>query len=451
VTGRVGRAEQLRVARLAAISALAKGPGFLLPLVIAASFGAGRATDQYFLAYAALLFVGGSVGQALEAAVVPFAATALREGAAHARERIKRFVIGAAATGVVAALLGAVALWLGMSASSTMHEARRAASLHYALLTPAVVGWAVSGVLSGALIAAMQVERSAFANAFRGLGALAGAAVAVVTHNLFFLPVGLSAGEAMRVLWLRASWRRAVNADVGPVGDGARATPLGDFRHAATAQIAAQGLLAATPLIERLVAGAMVVAAISRLEYAYRLLMVCSVLFDGGVAPWLLARWSRMRSIGRFNARWHEVVRSIGYAAVIGTAIGALLAIFAPLVVRVVLLHGRFTIVDAGIVTSLVRWYSVGFVANMTVLCAERAMLATARNRRFLELGVIRTSVRIGVVFLFAGTMGLRVFPLAFALSEFTYLISVLLQFRVQRPVSRMVEAPGVPAESMPR
>lgn len=445
MTGSVGRAEQLRVARLAAISALAKGPGFILPLVIAAFFGAGRATDQYFLAYAALLFVGGSVGQALEAAVVPFAATALREGAAHARERIRRFASGAAAIGLVAAVVGGVALLLGMSASPAMHDARRAAFLHYALLTPAVVGWAVSGVLSGALVAALQFERSAVANAFRGLGALAGAAVAVVTHNLFFLPVGLSAGEALRVLWLRASWRRAVIAGVGPVGDGSVATPLGGFRHAATAQIAAQGLLAATPLIERLVAGAIVVAAISRLEYAYRLLMVCSVLFDGGVAPWLLARWSRMRSIGRFDARWHEVVRSIGYAAAISAAIGALLAIFAPLVVRVVLLHGRFTIGDAAIVTSLVRWYSVGFVANMTVLCAERALLATARNRRFLELGVIRASVRTAIVFLFAGAMGLHVFPLAFALSEFTYLISVLLQFRVERPTVRIVEASSVP------
>jgi len=450
VSGRVGRAEQLRVARLAAISALAKGPGFLLPIVVAAFFGAGPTTDQYFLAYAALLFVGGSVGQALEASVVPFAATALREGAMQARERVGRFAIGAAATGAGAAVLGVVALYLGMSASPTMHDARRAASLHYALLTPAVVGWAVSGVYSGALIAALQFERSAVANAFRGLGALTGAAVAVVTRNLYFLPLGLSAGELLRVLWLHASWRRAVDAGAGPVGDGSRAAPLGDFHHAATAQIAAQGLLAATPLIERLVAGAMVVAAISRLEYAYRLLMVCSVLFDGGIAPWLLARWSRMRSIGRFDATWHQVVRSIGYAAAISGAIGLLLAIFAPLVVSIVLLHGRFTVGDAGVVTSLVRWYSVGFVANMTVLCAERALLATARNRRFLELGVIRASVRTAIVFLFAAAMGLHVFPLAFALSELVYLISVLLQFRAEQPAPRMVEASVVPAESLP-
>ena len=192
MSNRVGRAEQVRVARLAAISALAKGPGFLLPIVVAAFFGAGRTTDEYFLAYAALLFVGGSTGQALEAAVVPFAAVALREGATYARARIGRFATRGVTVGLVAAAVGIVALWLGMSASAAMHESRRPALLHYALLTPAIIVWVVSGVYSGALVAALQFERSAVANAFRGLGALAGAAAAGITHNLYFLPVGLS-------------------------------------------------------------------------------------------------------------------------------------------------------------------------------------------------------------------------------------------------------------------
>lgn len=436
MTERLGGREQLRVARLAVISALAKGPGFLLPIVVAAFFGAGAATDQYFLAYAALLFVGGSIGQALEAAVVPFAATALREGATGAGARIGRYARGAAAAGIGGAVLGLGALWIGMSASGAMRASRAPAAIHYLLLVPAIVGWAVSGVYSGALVSALRLERSAAANAFRGLGALVGAGVAGLTHNLHFLPIGLSGGEAIRVYWLRRSWQQTVDTPRDAAVDRTvAAVPLGDFRGAASAQIAAQGLLAATPLIERLVAGAMVVAAISRLEYAFRLLMVCSVLFDGGVAPWLLARWSRMRSVGAFDARWHEVRRSIGVAAAVSVAIGALLALSAPLIVRVVLLHGRFTIADAGVVTSLIRWYSVGFVANMIVLCAERALLATARNRRFLQLGVIRAASRIAIVAIFAGSLGMLTFPVAYAFSEALYLTLVLGSMWAPTPV----------------
>jgi putative peptidoglycan lipid II flippase len=419
------------VARLAAISAFAKGPGFLLPIVVAAFFGAGRATDQYFLAYAALLFVGGSIGQALEAAVVPYAATALRDGALRARERIGYFVTRAILAGGAGAVVGFLALALGMSLSPAMRDSRVPTLLYYLLLAPAIVGWSASGVYSGALVAAMRLERSAIANGFRGLGALAGAIVAGVRGELYFLPLGLSLGEIARAIWLRYQWHDASGSpDTGRQGDARGGSELGSFQRAATAQVAAQGLLAATPLIERLVAGAMVVAAISRLEYAFRLLMVCSVLFDGGIAPWLLARWSRLRSVGEFDARWSEVARSLGAVAVVSVVIGSILAIGAPSIVQLLLTHGRFSAADGEVVTLLIRWYSIGFVANMIVLCAERALVATAQNRRFLQLGVVRAVIRTTIVFALAGREGVFVFPLAFAISELAYLTLVLRQFR---------------------
>lgn len=419
------------MARLAAISAIAKGPGFLLPIVVAAFFGAGRATDQYFLAYAALLFVGGSIGQALEAAVVPYAATVLREGALHARERIGHFVRRASLGGAAGAVVGFLALTLGTSVSPSMRDSRVPTLLYYLLLAPAIVGWSASGIYSGALVAAMRLERSAIASAFRGLGALAGAVVAGIRGELYFLPIGLSLGELARAAWLRRQWRETSDGRNLQRADDARSVaPLEGFHRAATAQVAAQGLLAATPLVERLVAGAMFVAAISRLEYAYRLLMVCSVLFDGGIAPWLLARWSRQRSVGEFDARWSQVRRSLATAAVLSAAIAAMLALMAPLIIQVLLQHGRFTATDGAAVTSLIRWYSIGFVANMVALCGERALLATARNLKFLQFGIIRATARLAAVAALAGTLGMMTFPAAFALSEGLYLTVVLATLR---------------------
>jgi peptidoglycan biosynthesis protein MviN/MurJ (putative lipid II flippase) len=262
---------------------------------------------------------------------------------------------------------------------------------------------------------------------------------AAVTQNLMLLPLGLSIGEFTRLLWLRSAWHHlaeesvAVNATVA-VGDGTGGVRLGAFQRSATAQIAAQGVLAATPLIERLVAGAMFVAAISRLEYAYRLLMVSAVLFDGGIAPWLLARWSRLRSAGRFDARWKEVHGELFTAAAISAAVGAAIGLLAPAIVKVVLLHGAFTADDAAAVTMLIRWYAIGFVANMTVLCAERALLATARNRRFLELGMVRAVSRIALVATLAGTLGIVTFPIAYASSEMLYLTLVLTSIWYTQP-----------------
>ena len=56
------------------MSAVARLPGFVIPLAIAAFFGAGPTTDAYFVAYSAALMIGGTLGQAIEAAIVPFVA-----------------------------------------------------------------------------------------------------------------------------------------------------------------------------------------------------------------------------------------------------------------------------------------------------------------------------------------------------------------------------------------
>src|SRR2546421_12816765 len=67
-------ADSRRSVGLAAISAGARVPGLVIPLAMAAFFGAGPSTDAYFVAYSAALLIGGTLGQAIEVAIVPFVA-----------------------------------------------------------------------------------------------------------------------------------------------------------------------------------------------------------------------------------------------------------------------------------------------------------------------------------------------------------------------------------------
>ena len=65
-----------RALYLAFISAVARVPGFLIPLLIAAVFGAGQETDAYFLAYGAVFLTGGTLAQGIESAIVHFSSSA---------------------------------------------------------------------------------------------------------------------------------------------------------------------------------------------------------------------------------------------------------------------------------------------------------------------------------------------------------------------------------------
>ncbi|MGH7539260.1 MAG: hypothetical protein ACREMF_11550, partial [Gemmatimonadales bacterium] len=292
-----------RIARLAALAALAKGPGFLIPIIIAAFFGAGHLTDAYFLAYGAVLLVGGTVGQPLEAAIVPFAANALSMGRRTADRFMRILFQRGLVAGLASALLGTVLLWAALLVLRPEDVSREQVLRFYLLLAPAAVAWCVAGLYTGSLVSGWHLEVGAIGYGFRGAGAVLGALAGAAVHELWPVAVGVSLGEWGRVWWLRTHWRRALTG----VAEGVDGTPERGFVVAAASQMAAHGLLSGAQFLERFLVGTVAIAAISRVEYANRLIMVAAVLFDGGIGPWLLARWANVRVHHGLRSDWVTV------------------------------------------------------------------------------------------------------------------------------------------------
>ena len=415
-----------RIVRLAAISGIAKGPGFLIPVVIAAFFGAGHTTDAYFLAYGGVLLVGGTVGQPLEAVIVPFAAHALALGRSAAAVFMESLFRQGVLVGVISALVGAGLIGVAFAASPPEGVAERQVFGFYALLAPAAVAWCVAGLYSGSLVSGWHLEVGAIAYGFRGIGALAGAVAGVAVHTLWPVAVGVSAGEWARVVWLRSRWRRAIAA----IPEGVRGSPERGLISSALSQMAAQGMTSGAQFIERFVVGAVAVAAISRVEYANRLITVATVLFDGGVAPWLLARWSNARVRTVLRSDWLTVYQPIAFAVTAAAGVAIAMALAAPLIVGGVLHHGAFTVDDATAVTRLLRMYTAGYFFNMSNLCFERLLLARTQNRLFATLSAIRATVRVSTVLVLVESQGVLALPIGYLLSEAVYLGSLMLVSR---------------------
>ena len=416
-----------RIVRLAAISAVVKGPGFLIPLIIAAFFGAGHVTDAYFLAYGGVLLVGGTVGQPLEAVVVPFAAHALVLGRRSAARFMRQLSTQGLVIGLVAGLVGALLIGVGMRFSKPSGVDPGTVFRFYALLAPAAVAWCIAGLYSGSLVSGWHLEIGAIGYGFRGAGALVGAVAGVLVHQLWPVAVGVSLGEWGRVLWLRGHWRRAIAG----LAEGTTGTPERGLLAAAGHQMGAQGLLSGAQFVERFLVGTVAVAAISRVEYANRLIMVASVLFDGGVAPWLLAHWSNVRVRDTLRADWATVYRPIAFAALAAVSVAAVIAVGAPLMVRVVLHHGAFTGEDAAAVSQVLRWYAAGYFFNMVALCVERLLLARVQNRLFLILSAVRAGTRIATILFLLPTVGIIALPVGYLVSEALYASALLLSSRV--------------------
>lgn len=412
----------MRIARLAALSALAKGPGFLIPVVLAAFFGAGPSTDAYFLAYGGVLLVGGTVGQPLEAAIVPFAAHALALGRSVSESFGTVMLRLGASIGIGAAVLGALLIGVGLRISHPAGVEPTRVFGFYALLAPAAAAWCIAGLYSGAAVSGWKLEASALANGFRGLGALIGAVGGAIIHQLWPVAVGISAGECVRALVLRRYW----TAMSAALPEGESGAPEKGVLHAASHQMLAQGLLSGAQFVERFIVGGVAVAAISHVEYANRLIAVATVIFDGGVAPWLLARWATQRVRSTLDVNWRNVYRPLAWSTGLAGIVAATLAGGAPIVVGLVLRHGSFSVADASVVTSLLRWYAVGYWFNMNALCVERLLLARAQNRLFAGLAAVRATIRIATVLAALPSLGIFALPLAYAFSEAVYLLLLL-------------------------
>lgn len=427
---RAGRRGALtRVLRVTALSALAKGSGFLVPIVVAAGFGAGVVTDSYFLAYAAVLLAGQSVGSALENSTVPDAARALQAGRTAAARRLDELARRALGWGAVSTLGGVVALAVGLTVAAPAGVEPIRVFVLYALLSPIPVAMCVSGTYSGALVAAGKLELSVVSNGLRGVGALTGAVVASFAGSLWPLAIGICLGELARTTWLRTHWRRAV-ARLEP-GE-TPAQPASN--RAALRQVVAQLLVASGPLIERFLIAGIGAAAVSRVEYASRLLWVAAVVFDGGIGPYLLSRWATQRAAGTLRADWAHVFRPLAAVAALAAAVGLGMVLCAPLIVSILLDRGAFTAEDTAIVTGLLRWYGVGFVFSMVAGCCERLLLACGDSRRFLRLSAVRVTVRVTVILLALTPLGLVAAPCGYLIAEIVHASLLLLTISIAGP-----------------
>jgi len=405
---------------LAAVSAAARTPAFIIPVLIATVFGASSTTDAYFVAYSAVLFLGGTLAQGLEQAVVPFAAKELHARPGRARAYLDRaaFLTGKASSVVwlVGVPLFALAVGAGL----------RNAVLGFAVLfTPLALGWCVASVYSGGLVSQWKIATATGSLLWRGLGALMGACLIPLGAGLSAVAVGLGMGELTRAWWLRSRlFAIASPADTGAV-ESVRPLAL-----AAGAQIAASAAIAVAPVVERMLAVRLGPGAVSHLEYGARLLIIPGVLFDGALAPLLLAHWTEVltkaKSVPSPRAVLWIVARGLGLA----TACGGLLALTASPLVHVLLGHGRFGVADEVAVASLLRVLCIGFLATMSALLLERFYLAAVRNRVLAVLSVLRATVRLATVILFLPSLGLLAFGVGYAVADWLYLISLVVLLR---------------------
>ena len=150
--------------------------------------------------------------------------------------------------------------------------------------------------------------------------------------------------------------------------------------------------------------------------------------------------WSTARAQDRLRFDWHQAARPILLGSALALLAAMAMALGSGEIVHVALARGRFSAVDAEVVTRLLRWYAVAFFFTMTALCVERLVLAQSRSGLFLTLGGVRLAVRLGSLALLMPALGVFALPAALTIADALHVVLLLVGGR--QPVA----APAVGA-----
>jgi putative peptidoglycan lipid II flippase len=428
-------------ASLAAIVGYA--PGGLVPIAIASVYGATGTTDAFLLALSVASLVANSLGAMTQQAAIPFLIQARRDG-----HNLGQFIAEISSALLIMASVPTVTLNLAVLFYIGHHTTWTSTDVHTLTVfiwafVPYLVCSILAGVYSGVLNAEHRYARAAFSPAIRSvvvLGSLVLAPIAGVLALLF----GYIAGEFLRLL----SLFRALGSSRGRRIFARPTARLMEFSHSAIAQMAASGVLACVPLMDRMMASQLPSGSVSLLDYADRLWQVPIGFALSGFMVTSLTHWSERLHTGgtvRSLARDTCWTAACVFIAVAPFAWG--FVAWRAAIIQLVFGTHKFTAADLtiiadtlGVLMAVTPLYIAGLVYTRGFLILKRSdwLLAIAIlqvvMKAFLNVALLP---RFGVVGIGIAT------ALMFSVSSL--LVIVIFHLRLTVQTANAPSSPGVP------
>ncbi len=347
--------------------------GLLLDIVIAASFGAGPATDAFFVAVRVPLGLGAVVTAAANQALVPAFSTSLFTRTEAATWRLVSILVTAILVGgaVIVALTALLALPLMRLTAPGLPqtEVQVAASLApvaFAMVPLITLAEVLRAMLNARYSfvppAAMNIVMNALA---------AGIVLGLAHHNIHVVAWAFVAGAAAQAVFIFAFALRR----------GFRYRPslrVTDHDVVATGRLCLRPIVAAgtnpvARIWEQLIASFLPLGSITILSYGYRLISaIGGTVFFRSVMVTLLPRLTEASA----RQDSDEVVRITGQGLrlmlTLSIPLTALMAVLSRPAVRVVFQRGQFSRHDATLLGAVLAVYAASLIGS----AMQRALLA---------------------------------------------------------------------------
>jgi murein biosynthesis integral membrane protein MurJ len=405
------------------IAGLAVLTGFLLDVVIAATFGAGPTTDSFFVAARLPLGIGALAVAAANQALVPAFATSLLNRGEQPTWRLASIIISTTLAGgallVAIAYLIAVPLVALTAPGLPASEAKLAAQL--VPITFAMIPLVTSSeVLRALLNARFSFVVPAATNV--ALSGTAAVGVLLMRHNPHGIALAYLAGSVVQLTFISSF----------AIRNGFRFRPalrLRDEHFQSVARLSVRpivsgGLNPVTRVAEQILLSFLPIGSITIVAYGYRLISaVGGTIFFRSVMVTLLPRLSAAKSkLSELTSLTRQGLRIM---LALSVPLTAFIAVLATPMALAVFQRGRFTRADALLLGTLITIYAfslVGSGVQRALLAPFFALLDTKTPLRNTIYGVVANlvllPVAVGAIALLGGHAVLGV-AVAYSLAQY--------------------------------
>jgi putative peptidoglycan lipid II flippase len=395
------------------LTVVAKGLGFLVPVVVSALFGAGPATDAYFLAVAIPVMLIQVVGQALNLGMVPVTTRLY----AQKPEMVPAYlgascIFGSAVLGAFALLFYVGSGWLPSIVGFTENAPLLTLLCRY--LAPLIIFVGLSRLWFGFFWARQMFTWPALSPGVKAVVLLAILLLIGKQMGIRALAWATIAGEATGLLFLVYGYRRAG----GRLRVNVSWTPAHRETIIQTLPIAgSMAFFQLSPLVDRMMAAPLMTGSVSMLEYADRIYLIPFTLLGTGLLRVLLAHWSddyaRAGSPAPLVQSLHDVQGLVFFALI---PLTFFVIAFRYNIVAALFLHGAFSSAAAVTTSQVLAILMLGYLPQAWWIILAQLLMALGRTRILLLVGLEAFVLNIILNFLLSRAIGVQGIALATAI-----------------------------------
>jgi putative peptidoglycan lipid II flippase len=381
-----------------------------LPFLITAWFQSREATDAFFYALGAILFLNVMLSVAVEAATTPYVMTLLARNLGDAGKATRRIQFqGSIGCGVLVAVGIAVTVFVVLPSTSftpaQLIEVRNTMLMLSPL--PVLITW--NAVLAGVCYAVNIFGTPTATVALRTIFAVVLGFVLRDSVGLAAIPLGLVVGELLRTMILQRAVKRSLPHSDSSVA--AKGVSQKSFWRSAGPQVASMSLGSLSPMIDKTVAIAVGAGAVTTLELAQRLAYIPILLMLSGVTLVLGSRWAGRIAVDEWASVAVEYRRIVRMALWVGLLV-MLFAVPLAFLARPAV-EWMFSISDPTLLAWTFAAAAVGIPFALACQLPVRVLLAARETRIMPYLTVLVVIVNLGLDLILVRVLGLPGIALA--------------------------------------